>query len=68
MEYYEELEYWYKDGYYYDINTKFACPLMKDLVMQFQGYDIFFNFLFDPKIENIYIIEITEIFQRANQI
>jgi len=37
LEYYEELEYWYKDGYYYDINTKFACPLMKDLVMQFQG-------------------------------
>ena len=38
MEYYEDLEYWYKNGYYYDINSQFPCPLMEDLVMQFDGY------------------------------
>ena len=37
MEYYEELEYWHKDGYFYEINTQFACPLMENLVMTFDG-------------------------------
>lgn len=37
MEYYEELEYWHKNGYFYEINTQFACPLMENLVMTFDG-------------------------------
>ena len=37
MEYYEELSYWYSNGYFYEINTKFACPLMENLVDSFEG-------------------------------
>lgn len=43
MEYYEELKYWHKDGYFYEINTQFACPLMENLVTTFEGY--FANFV-----------------------
>ena len=38
MEYYQELEYWYKNGYFYTINTEFACPLMKDMAAVFEGF------------------------------
>jgi len=37
MEYYEELSYWYRNGYFYEINTQFACPLMENLVESFEG-------------------------------
>ena len=37
MEYYEELSYWYSNGYFYEINTQFACPLMENLVTSFKG-------------------------------
>lgn len=38
MEYHEELKYWHKNGYFYEINTQFACPLMENLVTTFEGY------------------------------
>ena len=45
MEYYVELEYWHKNGYFYEINSQFACPLMENLVTTFEGY--FFLFVID---------------------
>merc|ERR1711976_883025 len=30
LEYHEELEYYYKNGYGYVINGQFGCPLIKD--------------------------------------
>ena len=37
MEYYEDLKYWHKEGYFYELNTQFACPLMENLVETFDG-------------------------------
>ena len=47
LEYYQELEYWHRNGYFYEINTKFACPLMENLVTTFEGY---FTRFFDRKL------------------
>merc|ERR1712156_103617 len=38
MEYYVELEYWHKNGYFYEINSQFACPLMENLFTAFEGH------------------------------
>ena len=37
LEYYEDLKYWHKEGYFYELNTQFACPLMENLVETFDG-------------------------------
>jgi len=31
-EYFQDLKYWYKNGYAYPINYNMACPLIKDMV------------------------------------
>lgn len=37
LEYNEELQYWYTNGYHNPLNYKMACPLMSDLVQIFEG-------------------------------
>lgn len=36
LEYYEELEYWYKNGYAFPLNYEMACPLLQDMAMTFK--------------------------------
>ena len=36
MEYREDLEYYYEDGYGYEINYKQACPIIKDVHDRFK--------------------------------
>ncbi len=35
LEYYQDLEAWYADGYGAELNGKVACPLVKDMVKIF---------------------------------
>ena len=46
MEYYEELSYWYKNGYAYKLNGDSSCKLMKDLRESFDNTDRKGTFLF----------------------
>ena len=32
LEFYEDLEYWHKNGYANELNYKMSCPLVKDMV------------------------------------
>jgi multiple inositol-polyphosphate phosphatase/2,3-bisphosphoglycerate 3-phosphatase len=36
MEYREDLEYYWQDGYGFDINYQQACVLMKDVIENFE--------------------------------
>uniref|UniRef100_A0A0K2SY60 Multiple inositol polyphosphate phosphatase 1 n=2 Tax=Lepeophtheirus salmonis TaxID=72036 RepID=A0A0K2SY60_LEPSM len=36
LEYYEDLKYWYSNGYWKPVTTKMPCPLMKDLIETFE--------------------------------
>jgi len=38
LEYREDLDYYYEDGYGYEINYKQACPIIKDIHDRFKGY------------------------------
>ena len=36
IEYYEDLEYYYKNGYAQEINYKMSCPLIRDMAEVFK--------------------------------
>ncbi len=37
LEYFEDLKYYYKNGYATDINYRMSCPLVKDMATAFNG-------------------------------
>ena len=40
LEYYQDLKYWYKNGYANPINYNMACPLIKDMADVFRLYSL----------------------------
>ena len=53
--YYILILYSDSGSYYYDINSQFPCPLMEDLVMQFDGYleiHLFSKYITNRKLKN----------------
>lgn len=36
LEYYEELKYWYKNGYALDLNYEMSCPLLAEMAREFR--------------------------------
>ena len=43
MEFHEDLQYWHTHGYFYEMNTQIACPLMENLIATFEGLEGLLN-------------------------